>query len=117
MPKFTIGQLKAEFALKPSARSAAFKALLQQLRALARLFPPEEICAGISSGQIKLPRVKIPEGDPDRFSSDWASVQLASPEPPLTRTQYRRVLRGQDPLETGAPPATAEIDRVLLSFE
>lgn len=85
MPTLTLGQLKAELARKPSARSAPFKALLQQLRALARL-SPDDFADQISSGALRLPRVTLPAGDPDRFSSDWDRVQPASPEPPDARS-------------------------------
>jgi hypothetical protein len=40
--------------------------------------------------------IDLEGGDPDRYSSDWDDVVLATPEP-LTDAKYDRVLRGEDP--------------------
>ena len=80
MPKLTIGQFNAEQRLTPSARSPASQALTRKLQALARL-SPDEIQDQLSSGALRLPRILIPGGDPDRFATHWDDVKIATPGP------------------------------------
>jgi hypothetical protein len=47
-------------------------------------------------GLVNLNVIDLDDGDPDRYSSDWDNVVLATPEP-LTDAEYNRVLLGEDP--------------------
>ena len=103
MPKLTIGQFNAEQRLTPSARSPASQALTRKLQALARL-SPDEIQDQLSSGALRLPRILIPGGDPDRFATNWDDVKVATPGA-ATDT-------AKDPAA-----AEAEIDHLVMTWK
>jgi hypothetical protein len=88
----------AELQIDTTEPGAVVRDILERVVALAKRSETDvSDLMQTEAGQrlISLNVADLEDGDPDRYSSDWDSVVLATPEP-LTETEYGRVLRGED---------------------
>ena len=88
----------AELHIDTAERGAAVRDVLERVVALAKHSETDvSNLMQTEAGQrlVSLNVADLEDGDPDRYSSDWDSVVLATPGP-LTDAEYERVLLGED---------------------
>jgi hypothetical protein len=93
----------AELDIDTAERGSVVRDVLERVVALAKHSETDvSNLMQTAEGQrlVSLNVADMEDGDPDRYSSDWDSVVLATPEP-LTDAEHERVLLGEDRNATG----------------
>ena len=94
----------AQLQIDTAERGASMRDILERVVDLAKHSESDvSNLMQTEAGQrlVSLNVADLEDGDPDRYSSDWDSIELATPEP-LTDAEYeQRVLLGEDPKAPG----------------